>query len=103
MSTPNLHRLRNIALLVAGREPFGPFATSEPGTWPGSFLDFSASHLGWQLERAGFVHVMIERREFGHRASSPPARLANLVLRPLTLIPHLRYNLVATAVRPQMG
>jgi SAM-dependent methyltransferase len=99
VSTPNLHRLRNIALLLAGREPFGHFATPEPGTWRGSFLDFSVSHLRWQLERAGFAHVMIERREFGHRASSLPRRLANLALRPLTLIPHLRYHLVATATR----
>ena len=59
--------------------------------------------IRWQLERAGFARVMIELREFGHRASSPPARIANLALRPLTLIPHLRYNLVATAIRPQMG
>jgi SAM-dependent methyltransferase len=101
VSTPNLHRLRNIALLLAGRDPFGPFAAPEPGTWRGSFLDFSAPHLRWQLERAGFAHVMIERREFSHRASSLPARLANLALRPLTLIPYLRYNLVATAIRPQ--
>ena len=43
---------------------------------------------------------MVGRREFGHRASSPSARLANLALRPLTLIPHIRYNLVATAIRP---
>ena len=103
VSTPNLHRLRNIALLLAAQEPFGPFATPEPGTWRGSFLDFSASHLRWQLERAGFAHVTIERREFGHRASSPAARLANLALRPLTLIPYLRYNLVATAIRPQIA
>ena len=103
VSTPNLHRLRNIALLLAGREPFGHFATPEPGTWRGNFLDFSAWHLRWQLERAGFAQVMVERREFGHRASSLPARLANLALRPLTLIPHLRYNLVATAIRPQVG
>jgi SAM-dependent methyltransferase len=102
VSTPNLHRLRNIALLLAGREPFGPFAASQPGTWRGNFLDFSASHLSWQLARAGFADVRIERREFGHRASSLSARVANLALRPLTLIPHLRYNLVATAVRPQM-
>jgi SAM-dependent methyltransferase len=99
VSTPNLHRLRNIALLLAGREPFGPFAASQPGTWRGNFLDFSASHLRWQLARAGFADVMIERREFGHRASSLPRRLANLALRPLTLIPHLRYHLVATATR----
>jgi 2-polyprenyl-3-methyl-5-hydroxy-6-metoxy-1,4-benzoquinol methylase len=103
VSTPNLHRLRNIALLLAAREPFAPFAIPEPGTWRGSFLDFSASHLRWQLKRAGFARVMIERREFGHRASSLSARLANLALRPLTLIPYLRYNLVATAIRPQMG
>ena len=103
VSTPNLHRLRNIALLLAGREPFGPFAASQPGTWRGNFLDFSASHLRWQLTRAGFADVKIERREFGHRASSLSARLANLALRPLTLIPHLRYNLVATAARPRTG
>lgn len=99
VSTPNLHRLRNIALLQAGREPFDHFAIPEPGTWQGSFMDFSASELRWQLERSGFADVMIERREFGHRASSPSVRLANLALRPLTLIPYLRYNLVATAIR----
>jgi SAM-dependent methyltransferase len=101
VSTPNLHRLRNIVLLLAGREPFDHFAVPEPGTWRGSFLDFSASQLRWQLERAGFAHVVVERREFGHRGSSLPARVANFALRPLTLVPHLRYNLVATAVRPE--
>ena len=103
VSTPNLHRARNIALLLAGREPFDCFAAPEVGTWRGRFLDFSAQHLRWQLERAGFDHVIIERREFGHRASSLPARLANVALRPLTLIPHFRYNLVATATKRDLG
>ena len=72
VSTPNLHRLRNIALLQVGREPFDHFATPEPGTWQGSFFDISASQLlDGSSERSGFAHVMIERREFGHRASSP--------------------------------
>ena len=100
ISTPNLHRLRNLALLALGREPFHPFVRSEPGNWTGNFLDFSAAHLEYQLFRAGFVNVRIERREFGHRASSMPARLANLALRPLTWIPRFRYNLVATASAP---
>jgi 2-polyprenyl-3-methyl-5-hydroxy-6-metoxy-1,4-benzoquinol methylase len=99
VSTPNLHRIRNIALLLAGREPFGRFSLPEAGTWDGRFLDFSASHLRWQLERAGFADVVVEAREFGHRASSLRARVANVALRPLTLVPHLRYNLVATAFR----
>jgi 2-polyprenyl-3-methyl-5-hydroxy-6-metoxy-1,4-benzoquinol methylase len=100
VSTPNLHRIRNIALLVLGREPFSPMVKPEPGTWLGSFLDFSAEHLRWQLDRAGFVNIDVERREFGHRASLVLARLANLALRPITWIPRFRYNLLATATAP---
>jgi SAM-dependent methyltransferase len=100
VSTPNLHRIRNIARLLLGREPFSPMVKPEPGTWRGSFLDFSAEHLRWQLDRAGFVAINVERREFGHRASSVSARLANLVLRPVTWIPRFQYNLLATATAP---
>jgi SAM-dependent methyltransferase len=100
LTTPNLHRVRNLALLAAGRDPFGYFARPEPGEWLGNIVDFSAPHLGWQLDRAGFVDVDIRYQDFPHRATSTTGRAANLALRPLTVVPRLRYNLVATAVAP---
>lgn len=100
VTTPNLHRVRNLALLAAGREPFGVFARPDEGEWLGNIVDFSASHLRWQLERAGFTGIDVEYVEFAHTATTTSGRAANLALRPLTLVPRLRYNLVATAVAP---
>jgi SAM-dependent methyltransferase len=100
LTTPNLHRVRNLALLAAGREPFGVFARPEEGEWLGNIVDFSAAHLTWQLERAGFTSVEVRYEQFPHTATTTAGRAANLALRPLTLVPRFRYNLVATAVAP---
>jgi SAM-dependent methyltransferase len=100
VTTPNLHRTRNLALLAAGREPFGHFARPERGEWLGNIVDFSAAHLRWQLGRAGFTDVDVWYEQFPHTATTAAGRAANLVLRPLTAVPRLRYNLVATAVAP---
>lgn len=100
VTTPNLHRLRNVVCLASGRKVFDPFALVGTGQWGGGFLDFSREHLHWQLEHAGFTGVKVAEREFGHAPTSLGARLLHWTFAPLRVIPRFRYHLLATATAP---
>jgi 2-polyprenyl-3-methyl-5-hydroxy-6-metoxy-1,4-benzoquinol methylase len=98
-STPNLYRLRNVAFLAFGRPIFDHFDVPRD-SGAGHVLEYSAEHLRWQFEQAGFTDIDVQLREFAH----VPNRLADRVLatagRPLLRIPRFRNNLVAIAVSP---
>jgi SAM-dependent methyltransferase len=97
ITTPNLHRLRNLAFLALGKEPWQPFARTQGDHFIGMFLDFSPAHLTWQLETAGYRDVDIELVEYPHQATTRMGRIGNAIGRPLTSVPRLRSGIVAVA------
>jgi 2-polyprenyl-3-methyl-5-hydroxy-6-metoxy-1,4-benzoquinol methylase len=98
-STPNLYRLRNIVYLIRGRPLFDHFdLPGERGY--GHVLEYSAEHLDWQLERAGFVNYVVELHDFTHVPHERLARLLAAVGAPLRRIPRYRDNLLAVATAP---
>lgn len=98
-STPNLYRLRNIAFLALGRPIFDHFDVPRD-TGAGHVLEYSAEHLRWQFEQAGFTDIEVELREFVHVPNRRVDRLLAAFGRPLLRIPRFRNNLYATAVAP---
>ena len=73
-STPNLYRMRNVIFLATGRRIFDHFGL--PGRAYGHILEYSAEHLAWQFEQAGFTDVSIHFKHFAHS----PNKLADRVL-----------------------
>jgi SAM-dependent methyltransferase len=95
-STPNLYRLRNIVYLATGRPLFDHFGL--PGEHGyGHVLEYSAEHLAWQFEQAGFTDVKIELRDFSHAPNKPADRALAALGAPLRRIPRYRDNLLAVA------
>ncbi len=95
-STPNLYRLRNIFYLATGRQLFDHFGL--PGVRGyGHVLEYSAEHLAWQFEQAGFTDVSIQLREFRHIPNKPIDRAFAMLGAPLRRIPLYRNNLLAVA------
>jgi SAM-dependent methyltransferase len=98
-STPNLYRLRNAFFLLTGRPLFDHFDL--PGTGGvGHVLEYSAEHLAWQLERAGFVDYAVDLEDFTHVPNARLDRVLSAVGAPLRRIPRYRDNLLAVATAP---
>lgn len=98
-STPNLYRLRNVIFLAMGRQIFDHFdVPSDAGV--GHVLEYSAEHLRWQFEQAGFRNIEVSLREFAHAPTRRTDRVLAAIGKPLLRIPRFRDNLLATAVAP---
>jgi SAM-dependent methyltransferase len=98
-STPNLYRPRNVVYLAFGRPLFDHFQyPTEHGL--GHVLEYSAEHLRFQIEKAGFGDCRVELRHFGHLPTHPVERVLATLGAPLYLIPRFRDNLLATATAP---
>lgn len=98
-STPNLYRLRNVVFLALGRPIFDHFdSPSDRGA--GHVLEYSAEHLRWQFEQAGFRDIDVQLREFAHVPTQRGDRLLAALGRPLLKVPRFRDNLLAMAVAP---
>jgi SAM-dependent methyltransferase len=95
-STPNLYRLRNIYYLVTGRQLFDHFGLPGDRGY-GHVLEYSAEHLAWQFQQAGFESFSIEPRDFTHTPNRPVDRILATLGRPLLRIPRYRDNLLAVA------
>jgi SAM-dependent methyltransferase len=95
VTTPNLHRLRNLAFLALGRDPWGYFARTSGDHFFGMYLDYSRDHLTWQLETAGFTDVDVALVDFPHQATTTLGRVGNVVGKPLLRVPRFRQGLVA--------
>src|SRR5258708_10484655 len=95
-STPNLYRLRNVMFLIQCRQLFDHFdLPGERGY--GHVLEYSAEHLAWQLERAGFHDYSVHLRDFSHKPESRADRVLSALGAPLRRIPRHRDNLLAIA------
>ena len=98
-STPNLYRLRNIVFLMRGRPLFDHFdLPGERGY--GHVLEYSAEHLAWQFQRAGFVDCEVELRDFKHVPHRRSDQVLAMVGAPLRRVPHYRDSLLAVATAP---
>lgn len=100
ITTPNLFRLRNLMRMIAGVEFLDRFMLPMPGHGLGHQLEYTAEHLQWQIEQAKLDLVFLEHDELGHVGHSPNARLARMLLKPLTARPRWRDELVAAARKP---
>jgi 2-polyprenyl-3-methyl-5-hydroxy-6-metoxy-1,4-benzoquinol methylase len=98
LTTPNLFRLRNFIRMFLGIEFLDRFLVPEPGRSLGHQLEYSADHLKFQFEQAGLSILFIKHDELGRVGHSFSARLARLILSPLTLRPIWRDGLVAAAL-----
>ncbi len=95
-STPNLYRLRNVVYLLRGRQLFDHFDL--PGVRGyGHVLEYSAEHLSWQLQRAGFADFAVELRNFEHTPNERLDWVLSSVGAPLRRIPRYRDSLLAVA------
>jgi len=98
LTTRNLFRLRNLGRMILGIEFLDHFTLpSYEGHGLGHQLEYSAKHLGWQIQRAGMEIVMLKEDNLGARGHSIKARLARTLMAPLALRPIWRDGLVAVA------
>ena len=99
-STPNLYRLRNVVYLLRGRPLFDHFdLPGERGY--GHVLEYSAEHLAWQFQRAGFTDCAIELRTFTHTPNEVLDRVLFLDRRSVCAgSPAIGSNLLAVAINP---
>lgn len=95
-STPNLYRLRNVVFLATGRTLFDHFGLPGARAY-GHIIEYSAEHLAWQFEQAGFADVSINFRQFAHAPNKLQDRVLEKLGTPLLLIPRYRDNLLAVA------
>jgi SAM-dependent methyltransferase len=98
-STPNLYRLRNVVYLLTGRQLFDHFDVPGSGGF-GHILEYSAEHLAWQFERAGFVDYEVQLRDFTHAPNGRGHRTLAQIGKPLRRIPRYRDNLLVVATAP---
>lgn len=100
ITTPNLFRLRNIARMLRGSDPFDRFMLPRTDVGLGHQTEYSADHLAWQLREAGFIVERMEHDQLGATGFSKSARLARLILAPLRLRKAWREELVAVGRNP---
>lgn len=97
LTTPNLFRLRNLARMAIGRDPFDRFMYPSVGQGLGHQTEYSADHLAWQIERAGLRVELLEHSQLGQTGHSTFARLARKLTSPLRVRKKWREELVAIA------
>jgi SAM-dependent methyltransferase len=93
-STPNLYRLRNVVYLLRGRPPFDHFDLPRVRSY-GPVVDYTAEHLAWQFEQAGFVDYRVDLEHFAHLPNASLDRVLSTLGAPLRRIPRYRDNLLA--------
>ena len=98
-STPNLYRMRNVVYLLRGRPPFGHFDVPEVRSYR-QVLEYTAEHLAWQFEQAGFVDCTVDLEHFAHAPNAPLDRVLSALGAPLRRIPRYRDNLLAVGIAP---
>ena len=103
LTTPNLYRIRNAVRLALGMKVFGHYFYPERGQSLGHPVEYTAEHMRWQLERAGFEAVTTRLEQLSNVGATPLTRLARWAVRPLQLRPLWRDSIVATARRAEAG
>jgi 2-polyprenyl-3-methyl-5-hydroxy-6-metoxy-1,4-benzoquinol methylase len=97
LTTPNLFRIRNIFRMILGNDYLDRFMLPLKDVGLGHQLEYSANHLKWQFENAGFEVKHITEDMLGTTGHSAKARFGRSVLFPLYLRKRWREELVAMA------
>jgi|KBSMisStandDraft_5_1062788.scaffolds.fasta_scaffold05521_3 SAM-dependent methyltransferase len=100
LTTPNLFRLRNLARMALGRDPFDIFMMPRDEVSLGHQTEYSARHLAWHINEAGFSLERLDHDQLGQTGFSWKARVARKLLTPLQLRKAWREELVAIARNP---
>lgn len=95
-TTPNFYRLRNLVYLAAGKTIFDHFRYPEVGGL-GHVIEYDEPRLRWQLERAGFRDVAIEKKHYPHNPTTTFNKVFYWLGYPIQRLPRFRELLVATA------
>ena len=86
--------------LIRGQQMFDHFdLPGERGY--GHVLEYSAEHLAWQFQRAGFADCVVELHDFAHEPLGRQDRMLALIGAPLRRIRLHRNYLLAVARAPQ--
>jgi hypothetical protein len=83
LTTPNLFRIPNLVRMALGRDFLDRFQYAEPGLALGHQLEYTRSHLAWQIERAGLSCEFIRLRRMGELGFSRRARIIRRLMTPL--------------------
>jgi SAM-dependent methyltransferase len=98
-STPNLYRLRNVVYLLRGQPLFDHFDVPGARSYD-QVVGYTAEHLAWQFEQAGFVDYTVDLEHFAHAPNAPVDRVLSTLGAPLRRIPRYRDNLLAVGTAP---
>jgi 2-polyprenyl-3-methyl-5-hydroxy-6-metoxy-1,4-benzoquinol methylase len=97
ITTPNLYRLRNLVRLALGLKVFDTFFMPARGQSIGHPFEYSAEHLKWQIEQAGFQLIDLELKQLDNAGASLATSLGRFIATPFFLRPLWRDKLVAVA------
>jgi SAM-dependent methyltransferase len=100
LTTPNLYRLRNALRLFLGMRVFCNWYYPPRGKGLGHPLEYSAEHLRFQIEQAGFTVERMDLCQLTNAGSHWWSKLGRVLLAPLLLRPKWRDSLLAVARRP---
>ena len=101
LTTPNLYRFRNLIRLALGMRVFDTFLIPERGKSIGHPIEYSKTHMEWQLKEAGFSSINIELKQLDNAGSSFWTQLGRIIATPVLLRPLWKDKLVATAVNSE--
>ena len=101
LTTPNLYRFRNLIRLALGMRVFDTFLIPEREKSIGHLIEYSKTHMEWQLRKAGFSSINIELKQLDNAGSSFWAQLGRIIATPVLLRPLWRDKLIATAVKSE--
>ena len=103
LTTPNVYRLRNVLRLAVGMPVFSHFFYPDKGLSLGHPLEYSAEHVAFQVQKAGFEVEFLERAQLSNAGASLKAHIARLLCSPLLkMVPRWRDNLVCAARNPSV-
>ncbi|MET0250749.1 MAG: class I SAM-dependent methyltransferase [Novosphingobium sp.] len=94
MTTPNGHRVRNLLYMVAGKEVLGLYKYPEPGEALGHQHEYTLKQMTWQAANADMDLIFAKYYEDGFRGASLSARVARILTKPATMVPHWRNGLM---------
>ncbi len=102
LTTPNLLSIRNIMMLIMGKNIFENFFYPSADQYcQGHIVEYSSEHLKWQLNEAGFDRIEIRLKQFDHVPNKFIFKILYFIGKFIFIIPRLRQNLIAIARNPQ--
>jgi 2-polyprenyl-3-methyl-5-hydroxy-6-metoxy-1,4-benzoquinol methylase len=88
LTTPNGHRFRNIAYMLAGKEILAMYKYPGPGEALGHQHEYTMKQMLWQADAAHMTVAQARYYEDGFAGASLAARIARLFTYPARLVQH---------------